>query len=175
MIARLGWNRGLGAGAASVCAVLIAASGCSPAPSENTLTTTVTFYAARDNDPPGTTTIAFPNARHPSAGGVGTFQDPMTLATAPDVLAVGTVIYYPPLRKYFVMEDLCATCVERWESTGTPHVDLWVGAATDPGVVSCEEALTPADPVEVEVDPPADRPVDTTPLYQDGRCIAEPA
>jgi hypothetical protein len=89
----------------------------------------------------------------------------------PDVLAVGTTIYYPPLRKYFVMEDLCASCVTRWESTHTPQIDLWVGAATDAGVLACEEALTPDDPVVVEVDPPLDRPVDTTPLYRDGRCI----
>jgi hypothetical protein len=175
MTARLRWDRGLGAGVAVVCAVLVAAGGCSRAPSEGTLTTVVTFYAAYDNDPPGSTAIAFPNDRHSSAGGVGTFADPITFATAPDLLAVGTVIYYPPLRKYFVMEDLCASCTENWESTGTPHIDLWTGAATDPGVVGCEEALTPDDPVDVELDPPADRPVDTTPLYQDGRCIVAAA
>jgi hypothetical protein len=139
--------------------------------SNGTLSTIVTFYAAYDNDPPGTVTIAFPNARHPHAGGTGTADDPLTLASDPDVLAVGTMIYYPPLRKYFVMEDLCETCVARWESTRTPHIDLWVGAATDAGVVACEEALTPDGPVTVEVDPPRDRLVDPTPLYQDGRCI----
>jgi hypothetical protein len=69
------------------------------------------------------------------------------------------------------MEDLCETCAERWASTGTPHIDLWIGAATDPGVMSCEEALTPDGLVEVEVDPPSGRPVDTEPLYRDGRCI----
>jgi hypothetical protein len=136
-----------------------------------TLRTIVTFYAAHDNDPPGSTAIAFPNARHPHAGGTGTADDPLTLASVPDVLAVGTTVYYPALRKYFVMEDLCESCVARWESTREPHIDLWVGAATDAGVLACEEALTPDGPVDVEVDPPDDRPVDTAPLYQDGRCI----
>jgi len=131
----------------------------------------VTFYAAYDNDPPGTTTIAFPNARHAHAGGTGTADDLITLASTPAAVAVGATIYYPPLRKYFVMEDLCETCVARWDSTRTPHIDLWVGAGTDARVLACEEALTPDGPVAVEVDPPRDRPVDTTPLYGDGRCI----
>jgi hypothetical protein len=135
------------------------------------LRTNVTFYAAYDNDPPASTTIAFPNARHTEAGGTGTADDPVTLATVPDVLAVGTTVYYAPLRKYFVMEDLCAPCVTRWQATRAPQIDLWIGAATDSAVLACEEDLTPDGLVDVEVDPPLDRPVDTTPLYEDGRCI----
>jgi hypothetical protein len=156
------------------CAVVLVVSGCVELPrvsSPEFLRTIVTFYAAFDNDPPGSTTIAFPNARHPDAGGVGTSDDPITLASVTEVLDVGTVVYYPPLRKYFVMEDLCETCIDRWRSTGEPHIDLWIGPATDPAVVACEEALTPDGPVDVEVDPPFDRSVDTTPLYSDGRCI----
>jgi hypothetical protein len=165
-----------GTALALACAVVLAASGCVLVglpwiSTRHLLTTVVTFYAAYDNDPPGSTTIAFPNARHTRAGGVGTYDDPTTLAGVTDVLDVGTVVYYPPLRRYFVMEDLCTTCIERWESTGAPQIDLWVGPATDPGVVACEVALTPAGPVAVVVDPPSDRPVDTTPLYGDGRCI----
>jgi hypothetical protein len=157
---------------AALAVGIVAISASVGACSGGGLTTIVTFYAAYDNDPPGSTTIAYPNDRHPDAGGTGTFTDPLTLATDPRVLAVGTIVYYPPLRKYFVMEDLCASCTERWEESRTPHIDLWTGAATDPGVLACEEALTPSDMVEVEVDPPPDRPVDPTPLYSDGRCIA---
>jgi hypothetical protein len=91
---------------ALTCAVLLTGSSCVlldfPQTAANrTLRTIVTFYAAYDNDPPGTTTIAFPNARHAHAGGTGTADDPVTLASAPAVVAVGTTIYYPPLRKYF--------------------------------------------------------------------------
>ncbi|WP_214365396.1 hypothetical protein [Pseudonocardia sp. H11422] len=136
-----------------------------------TFTTLVTFYAAYDNDPPGSRAIAYPNARHSEAGGTGTYADPVTLAGDARELPVGTVVYYAPLRKYFVMEDMCASCIERWESSRTHHVDLWTGSATDSGVTACQEALTPAGPVTVELDPPAGRPVDTTPLYSGGRCI----
>lgn len=96
----------------------------------------------------------------------------MTLASDPRELAVGTVVYYPSLRKYFVMEDLCASCSDTWSSSGTPHIDLWTGAATESGVTACQEALTPDGQVVVELDPPPDRPVDTTPLYSGGRCAA---
>src|SRR5690242_6914163 len=63
--------------------------------SNHTLTTIVTFYAAYDNDPPGTTTIAFPNARRAHAGGTGTADDPLTLPSVPAAVAVGTRIYCP--------------------------------------------------------------------------------
>ena len=43
----------------------------------------VTFYTAADNDPPGSSEIAHPNTRHSVAGGSGTYQDPLTLATDP--------------------------------------------------------------------------------------------
>jgi len=73
---------------ALTCAVLLTGSSCVlldfPQTAGNrTLRTIVTFYAAYDNDPPGTTTIAFPNPRHAHAGGTGTADDPVTLASAP--------------------------------------------------------------------------------------------
>lgn len=141
-------------------------------PTGETLSTFVTYYAAYDNDPPGTRAIAYPNARHPEAGGTGTFDDPLTLATDPRELAVGTVVYYPAVRKYFVMEDLCAACVQDWDDARTFHIDLWSGAATDSGVTACQEALTPDGRVTVELDPPPGRAVDTAPFYEDGVCLA---
>jgi hypothetical protein len=141
-------------------------------PTGKTLSTLVTYYAAYDNDPPGSRAIAYPNARHPEAGGTGTFDDPLTLATDPRELAVGTVVYYPAVRKYFVMEDLCASCVQEWDAGRTFHIDLWSGAATDSGVTACQEALTPDGRVTVELDPPPGRPVDTAPFYEDGVCLA---
>jgi hypothetical protein len=145
-----------------------------PAPSPpkgRPLSTIVTFYAALDNDPPGSSTIAFPGTRHSEAGGTGTFDDPLTLASDPSKLKVGTIVYYPPLRKYFVMEDICASCTQGWQSSGTPHIDLWTGDVQDPGMTACERALTPDDMVTVELDAQRGRPVDPTPLYDaDGGC-----
>jgi hypothetical protein len=134
------------------------------------VTAIVTFYAGRDNTPPGSSEIAHPNGRHPTAGGAGTYADPTTLATDPRELPVGSLVYYAPLQRYFVMEDDCDTCIEEWDSDRRAHVDLWVSASTDPAVLGCEDALTPAGPVLVEVNPPPGRPVDPRPLFDGGRC-----
>ncbi|MCW0212473.1 MAG: hypothetical protein OJJ54_03870 [Pseudonocardia sp.] len=127
----------------------------------------ITFYAAFDNDPAGSTQIAYPSV-HSEAGGTGTFSDPVTMASDADQIAPGTVIYYPPLKKYFVMEDQCASCL----GSGSFWIDLYAGGATDSGVEDCEAALTPGGNVTIEINPPAGRPVDTTPLYANGRCIS---
>lgn len=130
----------------------------------------VTFYAAADNDPPGSAEIAHPNSRHPVAGGTGTAADPLSLATDPRELRPGVLVYYPPVRKYFVMEDDCAPCIDEWSASRKPHVDLWMANTTDPAVRDCESALTPDDPDTIIVNPPTDLPVDPRPLFADGRC-----
>jgi len=134
--------------------------------------TNMTFYAAYDNDPAGSTDIAYPNERHSKAGGTGTFADPLTFATDPNELPPGTLIYYAPLRKYFVMEDECAECIADWNASKRPRIDMWTSATTDKQVLACEEALTPDGLVSVEINPPADRPVDTRPLFDAGHCWA---
>lgn len=137
--------------------------------------TNMTFYAAYDNDPAGSTDIAYPNERHSQAGGTGTFADPLTFATDPNELPPGTLIYYAPLRKYFVMEDECAECISDWKATKRPRIDMWTSATTDRRVLACEEALTPDGLVSVQINPPAGLPVDPRPLFDAGRCWRGPA
>jgi 3D (Asp-Asp-Asp) domain-containing protein len=135
--------------------------------------THITFYAAYDNDPPGSDQIAYPNERHQTAGGVGTFEDPITLAADPREVPPGTVIYYPELRKYFVMEDDCAECIDDWESSRRPRVDLWASSTTDKKILDCEKQLTPQGLVTVEINPKPDHIVDTRPLYDSaGQCLS---
>ncbi len=131
----------------------------------------VTFYSAADNDPPGSSEIAHPNTRHSVAGGSGTYQDPLTLATDPREIRPGVLVYYPRLQKYFVMEDDCATCIQQWTATRTPHVDLWMPAPMGSAVDSCEAALTPDNRDTIEVNPPPGLPIDPRPLYDSaGHC-----
>jgi hypothetical protein len=136
---------------------------------------TITFYAAADNDPPGSTDIAHPSADRPAAGGTGSYDDPLTLATDARELRPGARIYYPPLRRYFVMEDDCAECIDDWDRDHTPHLDLWVADTRDPAVDACEAALTPDDPVEFLANPPPGLPVDPRPLWDQGRCFPDTA
>lgn len=130
----------------------------------------VTFYAAADNEPPGSADIAYPNSRHASAGGTGTVDDPLSLATDPREIRPGVVVYYPPVQKYFVMEDDCAPCIDEWSANRNPHVDLWMSNSTDPAVQDCEAALTPDDPDTIIVNPPTNLPVDPKPLFVGGTC-----
>ncbi|NMI00916.1 hypothetical protein [Pseudonocardia acidicola] len=142
------------------------------APAGRSWSTYITFYGAGDNDPPGTA-IAHPNARHSHAGGTGTFSDPVTLASDRRELPVGTVLYYPSLRKYFVMEDDCVACIGEWAAAKRPHLDLWAGDFSGESFLACQEALTPAGKVAVEVNPPPGREVDTRSLYDGaGRCLS---
>jgi 3D (Asp-Asp-Asp) domain-containing protein len=131
----------------------------------------VTYYAAADNDPPGSAEIAYPNSRHADAGGTGTFADPLTLATDPREIRPGTLVYYPRLGKYFVMEDDCAPCIRQWTEHRTPHVDLWMSSTTRDAVEDCEAALSPDDPDTILVNPPPGLPIDRRALYDTaGRC-----
>ncbi|MDT7578483.1 MAG: hypothetical protein QOH17_4816 [Pseudonocardiales bacterium] len=136
------------------------------------LSVLVTFYGAGDNDPPGSTEIAHPNALHSAAGGTGTYANPVSLASDRRAIPVGTRVYYPPLAKYFVMEDDCAGCIEDWESSRTPHIDLWAGNHSGADFIACENALTPSGRVAVELNPPPGRRVDTSPLYGGDGCQA---
>ena len=130
----------------------------------------VTLYGGKDNDPPGSSDIAYPKV-HKKAGGTGTFADPITFATSKDELPIGTVIYYPYLKRYFVMEDQCVECEADWKKR-VPHIDLWAGASTDAGIVACENSLTQDGQTPVVVNPPANLPVVTTPLYDGKRCYS---
>ena len=132
----------------------------------------VTFYAAADNDPPGSAEIAYPNSRHTSAGGTGTYADPLSLATDPREIRPGVLVYYPPVEKYFVMEDDCAECIDDWSATGTRTSTSGCPTRADPAVQNCEAALTPDDPDTIIVNPPADLPVDPKPLLRGREVLA---
>src|SRR5687768_13826608 len=68
----------------------------------------VTGYSYYDNTPPGSPDISHPRI-HKTAGGVGTWRDPITLAVGHkieggrDILQfpAGTRFYIPNLRRYF--------------------------------------------------------------------------
>jgi 3D (Asp-Asp-Asp) domain-containing protein len=123
----------------------------------------ITFYAAKDNDPPGSRSIAFPGTLHDEAGGSGTFADPLTFAAVEGLFEPGTKVYVPDVQRYFILEDTCATC------SGS-QIDLWTGPADDNGVISCEEALTRDSSRPYEVNPPAGLPVVAGDLYHSGKC-----
>jgi hypothetical protein len=130
----------------------------------------VTFYGWPDNDPAGNG-IAYPKL-HQGASGTGTYADPITFATDPTEYKPGTVLYLPYLKRYVIMEDSCAECIQDWK-TRKYHIDIWLesNGSFDSEVLACENTLTRSK-ISVEVDPPPDRPVDATPLFDTkiGKC-----
>jgi Ricin-type beta-trefoil lectin domain len=136
----------------------------------------VTLYGWPDNSPPGNA-IAYPQDEgyptiHNAASGTGTYADPITYATDQSELPVGTIVYYPYLHRYFIMEDDCTECDEDWTGQGPDggpglyHIDLWIngqgGNSND--VINCEDDLT-QNSESVIIDPPSTEAVDTTPLF----------
>jgi Ricin-type beta-trefoil lectin domain len=123
----------------------------------------VTLYGWPDNSPPGNA-IAYP-VIHSVASGTGTYSDPITYATDRNELSPGTIVYYPYLHRYFIMEDDCVACDSDWNN-GVRHIDLWVGGqgGNSSAVINCEDNLTQGSS-PVIVSPPNNEPVDTTPLF----------
>lgn len=151
----------------------------------------LTFYGWWDNTPPGGA-IAFPGL-HRTAGGTGSYADPITLATSSAELRPGSRVYVPRVGKYFIVEDSCQECGVDYRGQGRDHTkpgpnggpglvhfDLWLGGrggnAFD--AIDCEDALTRYDdsgPVlePVVIDPGPGERVSTQPLFDatTGRCF----
>jgi hypothetical protein len=107
----------------------------------------VTGYSFEDNSPPGTRSTS--SGR--SAGGSGTYADPITLAVGyagGDEFPRGTVFYVPLVRAYFVVEDRCGGCSDPTGAYNT--IDLWVGSDADG---SCMYAITGTHTVVREAGP----------------------
>jgi hypothetical protein len=68
-----------------------------------------TFFGYPDNSPPGAA-IAWDCGRGYTAGGTGTYADPLTFASDKTEFSVCQIVYSPYLKKYLRMEDDCAQC-----------------------------------------------------------------
>ena len=153
--------------ATAILAITTGTSGAAPRVSRqpSSVTDWVTFYGWVDNSPPGPA-IAHP-CIHQSAGGTGTYADPVTFAEPIDLNGPWCqIIYVPFLEKYFIHEDQCHPCAH----VNTNHVDLWMGgdaASTHKpekkALLRCERAWT--QHATVILDPSSTEPVDTAPLF----------
>ncbi len=128
-----------------------------PAPGEIRFSAYTTGYGWPDNTPPGGA-VSNP-VIHSSAGGTGTYSDPITLAVGHSIISgqdyldypAGTKFYIPALRRYFIVEDTCGDgnapqngpC-HTSDDPNHPQLDLWVGGqgAASAAVFSCESAIT---------------------------------
>ena len=145
--------------------------------SATTEQTFLTFYGWWDNTPPGGD-ISYPQI-HQTAGGTGTYADPITFATDSSEQPPGTIVYVPRVGKYFIMEDGCDECTSDWTGHGPNggpnlrHLDLWLGGKGGNAfnAIECEDALTNYNSdgtpsmEPVIVNPPSNETVSSQPIF----------
>ncbi|KAK5575321.1 hypothetical protein RB653_010579 [Dictyostelium firmibasis] len=141
---------------------------------EKKVTGELTFYAAGDNCPPSGE-IAYPGL-HSTAGGLGTYANPITVAASTGWLSAGKRVYVAAYKKYFIMEDSCEECENDWDDNGKYHMDGWIGPSTiHLGTTNCEVALSLSS-TQFIIDPLSTYTVDTTAFFNGttGACLKTP-
>jgi len=99
--------------------------------------------------------------RGETAGGTGTYEDPLTMASAGDWFCHLEVVYLPFLQKYLRYEDYCQECIE--DVPKGIHIDIWTGSNTTSGgtlLLQCEDILTPTPLQSMIRNPPPNLTVD---------------
>lgn len=155
------------------------------------ITAYTTGYGWPDNTPPGGA-ISNP-VLHQTAGGTGTYSDPITLAVGHSITngvdtldyPAGTIFYIPNVRRYFIVEDTCGDgptpqngpCNTGYPAGTTAWVDMWVGGqgASTSAVLNCESFLTDTNGVAhlIIENPASDYVVVAGSLFQNGQCTQE--
>ncbi|MEQ1771272.1 MAG: hypothetical protein ABL879_15690 [Devosia sp.] len=164
-----------------IAGLVLALATVAPAAAETPFRAYLTAYTYWDNTPPGSAEISHPVV-HKRAGGRGTYDDPVTLATGhslatgKDVLdyAPGTILYVPDLAHYFVVEDTCGDspvpergpCHLNIDEPGVPQLDMWIGGArgTQLRADACAQQITLI--YDVIADPKPDYPVRAGEIYK---------
>jgi hypothetical protein len=129
---------------------------------------TLTWYGSTDNCPPGTSIDSQPGGGVAGAGGIGTWDDPLTMAYTKHVeLKHGDCIYVHEFKKYFIYEDTCEECKKG-------HYDLWMGPSNISGVaannlIDCEVQMTRSN-AHIINNPPDNLEVDQTPIFDENRA-----
>jgi hypothetical protein len=102
--------------------------------------------------------------RGEKAGGSGSFDNPLTMASSGKWFCHLEVVYLPYLQKYLRYEDFCQQCIDDANAGKSVHIDIWTGSnATNGGQVQlqCEDSLTPGHQVDMIRNPPPDLPIDS--------------
>lgn len=104
--------------------------------------------------------------RGETAGGSGTYNDPLTMASSGKWFCHLEVVYLPYLQKYLRYEDYCKQCIQDANANQDIHIDIWTGSNKTNGgnvQIQCENNLTPSGLQAMIRNPSPDLPVDSKP------------
>jgi len=159
----------------------------------------LTGYAPWDNTPPGKN-ISFAHsweerAIHEMAGGMGTYEDPITIAVGHSIVdgvstpdfEPGTRFYIPNVRRYFIVEDVCGDgdtpqdgpCHllgdEQTQNKATVWLDMWFDGDIehDDSLMAVECMNSSTGTFWVVKDPLPNYLVDAGPLFDNGMCTQQ--
>jgi hypothetical protein len=133
----------------------------------------LTGYSFQDNTPPSSATVSAP-ILHKTAGGTGTYSDPITVAVpghASDgdmAWKGGTRFYLPTVQRYVIVEDSGASPAPSGQDG---HLDMWVDgqggskSASD----SCMDKITGTG-IPAIMNAPPGKPVIVGPITSNGTC-----
>lgn len=159
-----------------------------PAGSAHVIQAYTTAYSWFDNTPAGSSSISNP-VLHQTAGGTGTYADPITVAVGHSITGgrdvldwpAGTRFYIPNLRRYFIVEDTCGDggtpqngpCHTGYPASASTWLDLWAGGqgGTSSGADKCMNAVTRV--TTVVVDPASTYPVVAGDVYGAAGCTQQ--
>ncbi|MGY1644352.1 hypothetical protein ACI782_24870 [Geodermatophilus sp. SYSU D00703] len=145
----------------------------------------LTGYSFFDNTPAGSPSISHPQV-HRTAGGSGTYDDPITVAVGHSKAggrhtldwAAGTRFYVPSISRYLIVEDTCGdgsspqdgACHTGFPSSASTWLDVWVDGrdGSSSSADDCMGRLTGVHPVVV--DPAPGLPVTVGAIASGGGC-----
>jgi hypothetical protein len=133
----------------------------------------LTGYSFQDNTPPSSATVSAP-ILHKTAGGTGTYADPITVAVpghASDgdmAWKGGTRFYLPTVQRYVIVEDSGASPAPSGQDG---HLDMWVDGqgGSKSTSDSCMDKITGTG-IPAIMNPPAGKPVIVGPITSNGAC-----
>lgn len=143
-------------------------SSVSPTNREESFDIYLTGYSYWDNTPPGSAAISKP-VIHRSAGGTGTYRDPITIAVGHTIVGsrqtldypAGTRFYLKRLRKYVIVEDVCGDGNQPQNGpchtgrNGLPWLDIYVDGSGVPrgDAAQCANRITAVQPIIMNPEP----------------------
>lgn len=132
---------------------------------QQTITADLTGFAKFDNSPANSVTISQP-VIHQTAGGSGTFQDPITAASPGSAGSTespkGTRFYLPSVHRYVIIEDSGASKMSHL------HLDVWNGTVAGSITTKCESDMTGT--FQIIRNPPPGLTVHPGPLATESGC-----